>query len=78
MQEVRVPDIAVELTERELDVLRLVALGKANKEIAYQLNIGETTVKTHVSNILLKLGVASRTQAALYAVRIGLVSASET
>lgn len=64
----------VELTEREIDVLRLLAEGKANKEIAQDLYISETTVKTHVSNILMKLGVPSRTQAALYAVRIGLVS----
>jgi NarL family two-component system response regulator LiaR len=53
--------------------LRLLAEGKSNKEIAASLYIGETTVKTHVSNILMKLGVPSRTQAALYAVRIGLV-----
>jgi len=64
----------VQLTERETDVLRLLAQGKANKEIAQDLYISETTVKTHVSNILMKLGVPSRTQAALYAVRIGLVS----
>ena len=62
------------MTERETDVLRLLALGRANKEIALELNIGEKTVKTHVSGILRKLGVPSRTQAALYAVRIGLVS----
>jgi two-component system, NarL family, response regulator LiaR len=62
------------LTERETDILRLVASGLANKEIAGRLEIGETTVKTHVSNILAKLGVPSRTQAALYAVREGLVS----
>ncbi|MBV9790436.1 MAG: response regulator transcription factor, partial [Chloroflexi bacterium] len=62
-------------TERETEVLRLLALGQANKEIARTLNIGEKTVKTHVSNILGKLGVQSRTQAALHAVRIGLVSA---
>lgn len=63
----------VQLTERETDVLRLLAQGLANKEIARDLYISETTVKTHVSNILMKLGVSSRTQAALYAVRIGLV-----
>ena len=54
----------------------MLAEGKANKEIAAGLFISETTVKTHVSNILLKLGVPSRTQAALYAVRIGLVPSS--
>jgi len=74
MREVRAPERPDSLTERETEVLRLLALGKANKEIAVALNIGETTVKTHVSNILMKLGVPSRTQAALYAVRIGLVS----
>ncbi len=74
MREVRAPDSPEKLTERETDVLRLLALGRANKEIALELNIGEKTVKTHVSSILRKLGVPSRTQAALHAVRIGLVS----
>lgn len=77
MREVRAPDSPETLTERETDVLRLVARGKANKEIARDLAIGETTVKTHVSNILAKLGVQSRTQAALYAVQIGLISADQ-
>lgn len=77
MREVRAPDSPEKLTERETDVLRLLALGRANKEIALELNIGEKTVKTHVSGILRKLGVPSRTQAALYAVRIGLVSIEE-
>lgn len=74
MREVRVPNSPEALTDRETDVLRLLAQGQANKEIARNLNIGEKTVKTHVSNILSKLNVPSRTQAALYAVRIGLVS----
>lgn len=74
MREVRAPDNPEKLTDRETEVLRLLAEGKSNKEIAAILYIGETTVKTHVSNILMKLGVPSRTQAALYAVRIGLVS----
>jgi DNA-binding NarL/FixJ family response regulator len=74
MREVRAPESPEALTERETDVLRLVAEGKANKEIAQSLRIGEKTVKTHVSNILAKLGVQSRTQAALYAVRIGLIA----
>ncbi|MBZ0308259.1 MAG: response regulator transcription factor [Anaerolineae bacterium] len=73
MREVRTPDSPETLTERETEVLRLLAQGKANKEIAQILTIGEKTVKTHVSNILSKLNVSSRTQAALYAVRIGLV-----
>lgn len=62
-----------ELTSREKDVLKEIAMGKSNKEIAASLYITEKTVKTHVSNILAKLGLADRTQAALYAVRIGLV-----
>lgn len=74
MREVRAPENPQALTERETEVLRLLASGRANKEIAYELHIGEKTVKTHVSNILAKLDVPSRTQAALYAVRIGLVS----
>ena len=74
MREVRAPDAPQALTERETDVLRLLAQGKANKEIAAELVIGEKTVKTHVSSILVKLGVQSRTQAALYAAQSGLVS----
>ena len=77
MLEVRAPDSPETLTEREIDVLRLLAQGQANKQIAGNLHIGEKTVKTHVSNILAKLSVPSRTQAALYAVRIGLVSADQ-
>jgi len=77
MREVRAPESPEKLTERETDVLRLLALGHANKEIALELNIGEKTVKTHVSAVLRKLGVPSRTQAALHAVRIGLVSIEE-
>jgi two-component system, NarL family, response regulator LiaR len=63
-----------QLTPRELEVLRLLALGKSNSEIALSLSIGEQTVKTHVSHILSKLAVPSRTQAALYAMRVGLVA----
>ena len=77
MQDVHVPESPESLTKRETEVLRLLAQGKANKEIAEALVIGEKTVKTHVSNILSKLGVPSRTQAALYAVRLGLVSLDE-
>jgi NarL family two-component system response regulator LiaR len=77
IREVRAPEAPEKLTEREVDVLRLLADGQSNKEIAQNLTIGEKTVKTHVSNILAKLGVASRTQAALYAARIGLVSLEE-
>lgn len=60
------------LTERELDVLRLVAQGLTNQEIGAALFIGEGTVRTHVSSILSKLHLANRTQAALYALREGL------
>jgi DNA-binding NarL/FixJ family response regulator len=62
-----------ELTSRELDVLRLVAAGKPNKQIAAELAISERTARTHVSRILHKLRLSSRTQAALWAVREGLV-----
>jgi DNA-binding NarL/FixJ family response regulator len=62
-----------ELTSRELDVLRQVAAGKPNKQIAAELAISERTARTHVSRILRKLRLSSRTQAALWAVREGLV-----
>ena len=65
------------LTQRELEILRLIAQGLENKEIAEQLVISEATVRTHVSNILGKLHLASRTQAALYALREGLASLDE-
>ena len=62
------------LTEREAEVLRLVAQGLSNRDIARKLNISDPTVRTHVSNILSKLHLATRIQAALYALREGLVS----
>ncbi len=61
------------LTDRELEVLALLAAGATNKSIAQQLDIAEATVKSHVSNLLSKLDLRSRTQAALYAMREGLV-----
>jgi len=63
-----------ELTSRELDVLRLVAAGEPNKQIAAELDISERTARTHVSRILRKLRLSSRTQAALWAVGEGLVT----
>lgn len=71
---VKKPLTADPLTEREMDILRHVAQGLSNKEIAEQLVIAEMTVRTHVSNILSKLHLASRTQAALYALKEGLAS----
>jgi NarL family two-component system response regulator LiaR len=65
------------LTERELEVLRLVAQGLSNREIGEQLVISEATVRTHMSNILGKLHLVSRVQAALYALREGIASLDE-
>jgi two-component system, NarL family, response regulator LiaR len=62
-----------ELTAREQEVLRLMVEGLANKQIAQRLGIGEKTIKTHVSRVLAKLGVTDRTQAAVLAIREGLV-----
>ena len=61
-----------QLSEREVDVLRLIANGLENAEIATELNISPRTAKNHVSNILAKLGLPSRVQAAVYAVRQGV------
>jgi NarL family two-component system response regulator LiaR len=66
------------LTQREVEVLRLVAQGLENREIAERLVITEATVRTHLSNITSKLHVASRTQAALYALREGIASLNDT
>jgi DNA-binding NarL/FixJ family response regulator len=73
----KVQEIIEPLTDREREVLVLVARGETNKEIGRHLGISERTARTHVSNILGKLGLASRTQAALYAVREGIVSTAE-
>ena len=66
-----------ELTARERKVLAFIARGLSNREIARELSISEPTVRTHVSNILRKLGLKSRTQAALYALKEGLASLEE-
>jgi NarL family two-component system response regulator LiaR len=70
-------DAASTLTEREAEVLRLVARGWCNQEIADDLMISEATVRAHVSHILAKLDLASRTQAALYALRKGWASLAD-
>jgi two-component system, NarL family, response regulator LiaR len=81
MREVRAPEnpeaLTEPLTEREAEVLELIARGKANKQIARELFVAMSTVKTHVNNLYRKLNVSSRTQAALYAARIGLVATEE-
>jgi DNA-binding NarL/FixJ family response regulator len=77
IQEVREPGQQTLLSRREREILCLVALGQANKEIAASLSVSETTVKTHVCSIFNKLGVQSRTQAALKALELGLVSTTE-
>lgn len=79
IQELQTPEVALPpttapLTGREVDVLRLLAQGLSNEEIAQQLCITERTARTHVSKILSKLHLANRTQAALYALREGLAS----
>ena len=71
----RKPEAGAQLTDREREVLKLLAEGRSNKEIARSLVVSERTVKGHVSNILGKLGLQDRTQAALYAVRHGLAPA---
>jgi DNA-binding NarL/FixJ family response regulator len=74
LREVPGPQQPEPLTERETEVLQQLAQGKSNKEIAAALVIAEKTVRTHVSSILAKLSVTSRTQAVLHAVRSGMVS----
>lgn len=73
VREVRSVPAREELTDREAEVLRHIAKGATNKGIAQALDVTEATVKTHVSNLLSKLGLKSRTQAALFALREGLV-----
>jgi len=77
MRQVRAPESPEALTDSETEVLKLLARGKANKQIATDLFTDEKTIRFHISSILRKLGVSSRTQAALHAVRSGLVSIEE-
>ncbi len=72
ISEVRTPEMRESLTARETDTLRLLAKGLSNRDIAGELGIAEVTVKTHVSSILSKLNLQSRTQAALFALKEGL------
>src|SRR5689334_17489713 len=67
----------IQISEREREILRLVATGATNQQIASQLNISINTVKVHLRNIFGKIGAASRTEATLYAVRSGLVPIGE-
>ena len=76
-QPVKQPLTPAPLTEREVDIVRLVAQGLSNRQIADQLVIGEATVRTHVGNVLNKLHLANRVQATLYALREGLTSLDE-
>ncbi|WP_027482537.1 response regulator [Deinococcus pimensis] len=74
MREFRAPDMREHLTAQETRILRLIARGLPNKSIAEELGVTEPTVKTHVSRLLSKLGLGSRTQAALYALKQGLAT----
>lgn len=76
-QPVKQPLTPEPLTQREVDIIRLVAQGLSNRQIADQLVIGEATVRTHVGNVLNKLHLANRVQATLYALREGLTSLDE-
>jgi NarL family two-component system response regulator LiaR len=76
-QPVKQPLTPEPLTQREVDIIRLVAQGLSNRQIADQLVIGEATVRTHVGNVLNKLHLANRVQATLYALREGLTSLEE-
>ncbi len=71
-------DLFIELTDREMEVLRQIAAGKSNHEIAETLVISEKTVKTHITNILTKLHLSDRTQAAVFAWQAGIMRRDRT
>jgi two-component system, NarL family, response regulator LiaR len=77
MEEMRAPGPAEQLTRREKEVLQLLSQGHSNKDIAQSLSVAEDTVKTHIRHILEKLGVQSRTQAIVAAMRLGMIAAKE-
>lgn len=72
------PDGAEQITERELAVLKLAAQGHSNRDIAHQLGISVRTAQTHLSNVFNKMGVGSRTEAVMYALRQGLITLEDT
>lgn len=74
VREFRAPDMREHLTPREILTLQLIARGLSNRDVAAELGVSEPTVKTHVSRLLSKLGLESRTQAALYALKHGIAS----
>jgi two-component system, NarL family, response regulator LiaR len=73
LREVRTPEMRESLTPRETQILKMIARGQSNKHIAKELDVAERTVKTHITSLLSKLGLTSRTQAALFALKQGLV-----
>ena len=77
LRQVRTSAAREAFTEREMEVLQLLAQGRSNKDIARTLHVGEDTVKTHVGHIFTKLDVQSRTQAVLSAIHLGLISAEQ-
>lgn len=76
--EKRQEDVLDQLTERELEVLRLAAKGESNREIAHELTISVRTVQTHLNNVFNKFGVGSRTEAVIYALRKGWITLEDT
>jgi two-component system, NarL family, response regulator LiaR len=73
MRQVKTPDMRESLTPRETDILKMIGRGYSNKDISKELGLSEYTIKAHVSSLLSKLGLASRTQAALFALKQGIV-----